>query len=44
MPDFTDNDLRAIERDRDLPPDQPPYDWADPELWDAEECDEDDVT
>lgn len=23
MPDFTENDLREIERDRDLPPDEP---------------------
>lgn len=23
MPDFTENDLRDIERDRDLPPDEP---------------------
>lgn len=27
MDEFTENDLRAIERDRDLPPDEP-YDWA----------------
>ncbi len=40
MEDFTLNDLAAIERDRDLPPDQPPYDWADPDLWDAPEEDD----
>ncbi len=37
MDDFNGQDLAAIERDRDLPPDQPPYDWADPDLWDAPE-------
>ncbi len=41
MPDFTENDLRDIERDRDnIDADSKPYDWADPELWNAanDEC------
>lgn len=28
MADFTENDLRAIERDRDLPPEQEPPEWV----------------
>jgi hypothetical protein len=36
MDDFTENDLRSIERDRDLPPDEP-YPLAPDELLEDEQ-------
>ncbi len=37
MPDQLEPDFQAIDRARDLPPDEKPYDWADPELWNEDD-------
>ncbi len=36
-------DFRDIERQHDAPPDQPPYDWADPDLWNANDEEDEDA-